>query len=375
MSRAFAAAAALLLACPALSYAQDAPPPWHERIQFGGDFRSRYEGFYQQDEETRHRARLRLRLRVDAAINDDLDLQVQLASGDPGTPVSTNQSFDDFFTTKPLHLDRAFIAYTPGAAPALTLGAGKFPHVASYTQMLLDDDLNFEGAWESLEWEPGGNVEVALGGLQTVVSERSSGPDAYMLAVFGGATFGSDARRVKLQAANYSWGQADRIALAQVAGDLTSSLTNALAFDSAGSIAGFASRFNVVDLIAEATLATPKQGYPLRLLGQWARNTRAAGDRDSGIWVEAEYGSPRAARTWGATYTYGWVEQDVTPSAFVFSDMPGTNVRLHMLETSYVLKAGASVDTTLHFTKPLEPSPGDPDRWLTRLHLAIVVRF
>jgi len=47
----------------------EAPLAWYERLRFGGDFRSRYEGFYRENSETRHRARLRLRLRVDTDIN------------------------------------------------------------------------------------------------------------------------------------------------------------------------------------------------------------------------------------------------------------------------------------------------------------------
>jgi hypothetical protein len=84
--------------------------PWYERIRFGGDFRSRYEGFYQDDAETRHRVRMRLRLRLDTDINEDVGLHLQLASGDPGTPVSTNQTFTAFFLPKSFSLDRAYLA-------------------------------------------------------------------------------------------------------------------------------------------------------------------------------------------------------------------------------------------------------------------------
>ena len=105
---------ALLTAMPAIGLAQSAAPaPWYERIQFGGDFRSRYEGFYQDGRTSRHRGRLRLRLRIDSDINDDTHLQIQIASGDAGTPVSTNQTFTRFFRPKPFNLDRANIAYIP----------------------------------------------------------------------------------------------------------------------------------------------------------------------------------------------------------------------------------------------------------------------
>ena len=105
---------AMVGAMPVAGFAQgdDAEPrPWYERIEFGGDFRSRYEGFYQDGRTTRHRNRLRLRLRIDSDINDDTHLQIQIASGDPGTPVSTNQTFSSFFRPKPFNLDRANIAY------------------------------------------------------------------------------------------------------------------------------------------------------------------------------------------------------------------------------------------------------------------------
>ena len=126
---------------------------------------------------------------------------------------------------------------------------------------------------------------------------------------------------------------------------------------------------------AEATFETSKAGYPLHVLMEFAHNTLAANDRDSGFWVEAGYGNPREAGTWGATYTYGWIQQDLTPSAFVFSDIPGTNIRLNMIETSYVPKAGVSLDVTLHFTRRLYIPDENPNHLLTRLHVAAVIRF
>ena len=59
--------------------------------------------------------------------------------------MSTNQTFTSFFRPKPFNLDRAFVAYNPRAASALTLGMGKFGLPQTRTQMIFDDDLNFEG--------------------------------------------------------------------------------------------------------------------------------------------------------------------------------------------------------------------------------------
>ena len=353
----------------------DDDPAWYDRLEFSGDFRSRYEGFYQEGRQTRNRSRLRLRLRVDTQINDDARFHLQVASGDPGTPVSTNQTFTSFFRPKPFNLDRAYLAYNPQDASALTLGMGKFGPPQKRTQLIFDDDLNFEGGWEQASWSPSDGVNVNLIAMQTAVNEVSRGADSYMLMGYGEVSFQGERTDFQISVANYGWGNPDTIVPGHLDGPLSAILTNEIARDAQGQVIGYASGFNVVDVIGEATVQTGRPGYPLRFLAEFAHNTRAANDRSSGWWFEAEYGSPRAARTWGATYTYGWLEQDLTPSAFVFSDIPGTNLRLHMIETSYVPKAGLSFDVTLHLTRRLFLPQDDPNNLLARLHVAIVARF
>jgi len=354
---------------------QSTTATWPDKLSLSGDFRSRYEGFYKTSRPTRNRTRLRLRLRVDSEINDDTRFQLQVASGDPGTPASTNQTFEGFFQPKPLNLDRAFVAYNPRAAEAITLGIGKFPTPVMRTQMTFDDDLNFEGGWEQFSWKFQENVAIDLVALQTAVNEVSRGADAYMLGGYGAASFTFGSNSLQLSAANYMWRNADQIVAAQASGELTSILTNRVIRNTDGIATNFASEFNVVDIIAEATLNTPNPDYPLRLLIDYAINTKATTDR-KGFWIEAGYGDPGPVGSWGATYTSGWIEQDVTPSAFVFSDMPGTNIRLNMIETSYIVKAGLSLDVTLHLTKRLVVAQNDTsNHLLTRLHVATVIRF
>ncbi|MGQ0735362.1 MAG: putative porin [Acidobacteriota bacterium] len=355
---------------------QAAPKPWWERLRFSGDFRSRHEGFYQEAHPARNRVRLRLRVRLDTEINDDTSFHLQLASGDPGTPVSTNQTFTEFFLPKPFSLDRGYIAYNPKAAKALTLGLGKFPLPLTKTQMIFDEDLNVEGGWEQVSWTLGKGMGVTLVALQTAVNERSSAGDSFMVGGYGAlhATIGR--HRVQVSVADYGWGNADQIALGSVGGPLESILTNLLVRGRGGEVLGYASRFNVVDVIGEATLQTGRTEYPLRLAVDVAHNTRASTDRASGVWFEADYGRARAARTWSGGYTYGWIEQDVSPSAFVFSDMPGTNLHLHMLKASVVPLPGLSFEFTMHLTKRLFlERPTDANAWLSRLHTGAVVRF
>lgn len=349
---------------------------WTERLTISGDFRARYEGFYKSGRSTRNRGRFRLRLRLDTQINEDTDFHLQVASGDPGTPASTNQTLKGFFQPKPFNLDRAYISYNPQAAEAITLGVGKFPSPVMRTQMTFDDDLNFEGGWEQVSWQPQEHIDIDLVAIQTAVNEVSRGADAYMLGGYGAASFTFGSNHIQLSAANYMWRNADQIVVAQASGQLTSILTNRVIRNAGGIVTNYASEFNVVDVIAEATLATPRSGYPLRLLVDYAVNTRATTSQNNGLWIEAGYGDPGPVGSWGATYTSAWIEQDVTPSAFVFSDMPGTNIRLNMIETSYVVKPEVSLDVTLHLTKRLiVPEKDTSNQLLTRLHVAAVIRF
>ena len=369
---------AVIAAMPVVGFAQSADPvprPWYERIEFGGDFRSRYEGFYQDGRATRHRSRFRLRLRIDSDINDDTHLQIQIASGDPGTPVSTNQTFSSFFRPKPFNLDRANISYNPGGARALTLGMGKFGFPLTRTQMTWDDDVNVEGGYEQVAWSPTERVAVKLIALQAAVNEVSRDEDSYMLAGYGevGVTFGSHA--IQFSVADFGFGNVDQVAVGRATGPLRSLLTNQVERDAAGAIIGLVSDFNMVDVIVQAEFDTGREGYPFRVLADVVRNTRAASNLDTGIWFEAEYGGSRRPRSYTVGYTYGWIEQDAVLSPFMFSDIPGTNLRMHMINVAYVPLPTMTLDLTVHISKTLEVAAGTPNRYLTRPHLAVVVRF
>ena len=353
------------------------PPPWYERINLSGDFRSRYEGFYQSDRAARNRFRMRLRLRLDSQINGDTRVSLRIASGDSGTPVSTNQTFTEFFRSKPLNLDRAFLAYNPQAESAITLGAGKFGMPLTRTQMLFDDDLNVEGAWEAVSWNVTDTVGINLVGVQTAVNEVSRGADTYMLGGYAEVNVELGRTSFQVSAANYAWNNVDSIARASaVRSPITAILTNDVLRDEEGVVTGYASRFNVVDIISEVSFRVGGRNYPVRLLAEYSHNTRAANDRDSGFWTEAEFGSASDAGSFEASYTYGWIQQDVTPSAFIFSDVPGTNLRLHMINASWMLLPNLSWDVTVHVSKRLfAESRFQNQNWLVRPHIATVIKF
>jgi hypothetical protein len=151
-------------------------PDWTQRIRMSGDFRLRYEwdlfdkrnsaffpNFYALNSgapfdlnnsagvlppllnttEDRARLRERFRLGIDAAIDDDFSVGVRLATGNTTNPVSTNQTLGNSLANDSFNLDRAYMRYKP--APWLTFWAGRFADPWFSTDLVWDDDVNFDG--------------------------------------------------------------------------------------------------------------------------------------------------------------------------------------------------------------------------------------
>lgn len=387
-----AASAAAILVCAFPVAAQDHPStpsaprepsgadgeqePWWERLTFYGDLRGRYEGFFQDGRDSRQRGRYRLRLGMRTTIIEGLDVNLRLASGEASDVTSTNQSFDGFWNRKPINIDQASLAYTPRSARALTLGVGKFGYPMLRTQMVWDDDVNWEGVYQQITWElPALTLRAAA--AQTVLDEMASGDDALMFgqAVQGVVPVGR--HRVEVSVADYAFRNPDAIALALAEGvDIDTQQTNALRRDALGRVLGYQSGFNLVDVIARATFDTGRPAYPLTALVDYVINTRAAGGDDAGLWLSAEYGEASTAGTYAVGYTFARVERDAAVSAFNFSDMgPSTDVVMHMATGSYMPRDRVNVDVTAIFTRRLETPPSVANPVLTRIQVDARVRF
>lgn len=90
-----------------------------------------------------NRLSIRARLAVDATLSDQVSAGVRLASGNDNSPISTTQLLGGGFSKKDIWLDRAFITLTPFSITSVTLGRMPNPFVS--TDLLYDEDLNFDG--------------------------------------------------------------------------------------------------------------------------------------------------------------------------------------------------------------------------------------
>jgi hypothetical protein len=361
------------------SPAQPAPTTagsWWERITFFGDFRARYEGFFADDLATRQRGRYRLRFGLRTAVAEGLALNLRLASGDAGDVASTNQTLTDFFTRKPLNIDQAALTYTPRRARALTFGVGKFGYPVTRTQMVWDDDVNWEGVYEQLSLTRGATT-VRVVGVQSPLQDVAAGQDAFMFGHFAQLGTRTGAHRWQLSIANYAFQHADQLALAlEQRSSIRAQQTNAVRRNAEGRVVGYQSGFNLVDVIAQATFDTGRPEYPFSATADFVVNTRAATDEDRGIWLVGTYGRAAAVKTYAVSHTYARVERDAVLSAFNFSDMgPATNVVMHMTAFSFMPKPRLNLDAIAILTRLLEPQPGARNPLLKRIQVDARVTF
>ncbi len=346
---------------------------WWERIRFGGDFRVRQEGFFQEGAPTRQRFRFRLRATLDTDINDDLSFGLRLGSGDLGTPVSTNQTFANLLTRKPISVDRVFMTYNPTGAKALTLGGGKFALPVGRTEMTFDNDINWEGVYERVGGSAG-PWSYRLVAAQVALVESSSEDDAILLAAFGELDFTFGAHELDVSAANYSFRGVDAVAVAIDVEGIGRN-TNALRVDEDGRVVGFASGYNLVDVIARATFDTGREHYPLQLVANVVKNIDAASDEDRGVWLTVAYGSASAPRTYRLDYTYAHIERDAVLSVFTFSDSLATNTWMHRSTVTYMVAPHVHLDFIGIFSKKLVTAPGELNTLLKRTHVDVRLSF
>jgi hypothetical protein len=238
--------------------APNAMPEWTQRVRLFGDVRTRYEGIflpsnndktgafpnfnaintgnpfdtssvsnpsyppeYNVDQE-RNRFRLQMRLGVDADLGEDFLVGVRIGTGDSSNPISLNQTLGSSggnFSKYALWLDRAYLEYKPRLSEHVGLVAdvGRFPNPFLSTDLVFDNDVNFDGAAlkTNVAVAPSVNAFVTAGAFPvfntaldfaTYQSAKFASHDKYLFAGQAGVdwTFGRD-WAVKLGGAYYDF--------------------------------------------------------------------------------------------------------------------------------------------------------------------------
>lgn len=373
-------------------------------FRFSGDFRLRAEptfGGPVNQSQDQFRERFRLRFNADAALNDQIRGGFSFASGDLNNPISTNQTLGQYTTRKPIEIDRAYVTYNPDWFRPLTLTGGKFAYPWFNTELVWDKDLNPEGAGETLAFNVKTPVlrKFSIVGFQLPFAEnkRTAANDqsVYSTMVYGGQlqTFWQLGGRVKLSAYTgyYDWKNADSIALSVAVANSTSPNNGLLALNSNGlqnsigtvtvtnavtgaktiTSAQFASKFGILDSIAQFDVQTPYERWPVTFIGDFAQNTQACEnvanipaaavfsapcDRHArhGYWVEAAVGRTSKKGDWQFNYTRFMIQREATIGAFNYSEIfPSNNVEIHRSEVLYQLFQNVTLQFNVLIGRPL----------------------
>ena len=399
---------------PASGKNEAAPPETQKRVdelyrrfgslRFSGDLRFRFESFRNQgfdaltESPDRNRLRVRARLALDGTLNKNFDWGMRLASGIFTDPISSNQTFTDFYERKPFALDRAFIRYdSKGENVGVQLVAGKFEPTFRRTQMVWDDDVNVEGASESLYFKTKSPLrQVKLVAFQLPFNEVSAGKDGVL---YGGQVQTDWQFSPKLSAnanvAYYDWNHADQVLLglgalatqvnggifngAGLTGNQNGALgtTNRIIRNAAGQPVGFLAGFNLVDFLGNLTWQASGR-FPVSFLFDYVHNaTGRVRDEKDGYWVGAQVGQAREKGDWLFGYTFTRIEQDAVLVPFNFSDILASNSRVHMPTAAYQIAGGVTLQWTGLFSqranKVVVTSPFD--RYLNRMQFDVIYKF
>jgi alkylhydroperoxidase family enzyme len=395
---------------------------------FSGDLRLRAEptfGGPSDRSQDRFRERIRLRFNAEAQLNDQLKGGFSFASGDLNNPISTNQTTNQYTTRKPLTIDRAFATYNPSWFRPLTVTGGKFAYPWFNTELVWDKDLNPEGAGETLAF----NVKTPLlkkfsvVGFQAPFAENKrtavNDKSFYNTMVYGEQlqTFWQLGSRVKLSAYTsfYDWKYADSIALSVATANIASPDNGLLALNNNGlqnsiatvtvtnaatgaktiTSAQFASKFGILDSLAQFDIQTPYERWPVIFVGDFAQNTRACENLRNipvaagfsapcdtharhGYWLEGRIGRADRKGDWQFGYTRIVIEREAVIGAFNYSEIfPANNIEIHRAEVLYQLFRNVTLQLNALVGRPLvtagSPPPVQP-LW-ERLQFDVTYKF
>ncbi|WP_405241328.1 putative porin [Lentisalinibacter salinarum] len=124
--------------------AKQAKFSWAEKLSLKGDFRYRFEGIDVEGLENRDRQRLRSRLMINADVNDDIRVGIEISTGG-SNPRSRDVTLDGDASAKDISLRRAYVTWQ--ATDRMTVTAGKMsqPWARNPVEYFYDSDYMPEG--------------------------------------------------------------------------------------------------------------------------------------------------------------------------------------------------------------------------------------
>ncbi|MDJ0757768.1 MAG: putative porin [Woeseiaceae bacterium] len=304
-----------------------------DRVNLKGDFRLRYEGIDEQGQESRDRFRYRARFGVEAEVQDDVDVILELSTG-ADNPVSANTTIDGGFNKDEFRINLAYVKWA--ASDSVTVLAGKMKNPMfrpGKSQLIFDNDLTPEGA--SVVFESGnlfGNASVFA------VEERSSEDDSFLYSVQGGAKVDVS------DDASVTFG-AGYLVYTNTVG-FTPFFNGSSKSNSVDTDGNYIYDYKNVELFAQ--FDTQVGDWPLQLYTHWTENSDPD-EENTAYAFGGKLGSAKKKGTMQFIYTYQDVEADAVIGTFNDSNFgsSGTDADGHIVRYKYALTDKATLGGSL----------------------------
>lgn len=367
-------------------------PEWTERVSIKGDIRYRNQFDWQDNDnrKTRWRQRIRARLGVTGKVSDEIYGGMRFVSGDTN-PISTNQTLGDFFGTKALMLDQAYIAYTPEMLGGhLTAWGGMFDNPFYSTEMLWDTDISFGGAaftasmnaneipWLMNMKIPSTDLFAAFG-MFPLDEINSTREDPWMWGIQGG--FNSkiiNGVSLKTAMAFYDYSNVVRYVENHSQGG------NIAAIE-----AGFGKGFEVIDFPVEIGIDNPLRCMGMEsgknpivpyfaAYGDYANNL-STGEGDNAWMVGTKIGHKNVNNpgSWQLSYDFRDIESNAQIDVFPDSEFYGTGTGAygHDVRLEYGMVKNATLGAEWYYTTRKAIAAVGDDRTRSLLEIDAKVKF
>jgi len=387
-------------------------PDWVTRLEFNGNLRGQFEGFYADHPAfvDRNRLRYRLRFGVTAVLLDDFEVGFRLASSERagnfgGDPISRNALFTDNASSKFVFIDLAYgrwsLIHTASWSGALTLGKMENPFV--FSDMVFDPDYTPEGLAGQVSYRlsDAHSLGLNLGGF--VVDELSNtSNDSFLVGAqlrFDSKWSPKLATSVGLSGLAISGDEALATAPASPYNGIPDSnvgnTRTPLLADGTGGNLAYSYNPIIADVSLTYTLKTfPGYGvtFPIRVFGEFMHNP-AAGASSDGWQTGIVFGKSGKKGAWDIGYRYKSLGADAWFEELVDSDFgayysagpvgsgrgpgygAGTNVRGHIVRGTYSPFDSLTLGITYFLTEAIDEVPADSDSSMSRLQVDAIWMF
>jgi hypothetical protein len=371
-------------------------PDWAGRMNWEGDLRLRYEhdkfadgnapafnfnavnsarsfnNALQNTTQDRDRFRLRARLGMNAKVADDWTVGFRLVTGNTSDPTSTNQTLGNYNNKYSMVLDRAYFRYEP--KDWLNMTGGKIPNPWFGTDLIWNDNLNFEGLAVTLQPKFNESLRGFLtAGAFALQEIELSSQDKWLLGAQGGVDLHLERSRYKIGLGFYDYRNITGIfnpvgspapgGPSEFRAPVFVQKGNTLfdiSSDATKPLFALASDFRELNLTAQAVWEHFDPVHVI-LTGDYVKNVaydrnqiivRTAGlvdqdPRTKGYHVRLAVGMPEVNRRhyWQVFGAYKYLERDAVLDAFNDSDfhLGGTNNKGFILGGLYGLDRNVSV--------------------------------